>query len=987
MANITLGLDLGTNSIGWALVNYDENNRPTHLLDCGVRIFQEAVDLKTRTPKNQKRRMARAARRLISRRRRRREKLFNILLRHNLLPKEIKNEQKPESLFNALGDPYQLRAKGLDHPLTPHEFGRVLIHLCHRRGFLSNRKTASKEDGEVKTAISQLDHEIKESGYRTLGEYLAGQPKKRERYTSRAMYEYEFELLWQTQQKFHPHLLNSALKASVHNTIFHQRPLKLQKFLIGKCQFEPKRKRAAKAWPEAQHFRLLQDLNHLQIKNPVTRAYRNLSPEERYILLQRLERQQTLSWDSARKLLGLHAGELFNLEEGRKTEFIGDRTAYRLRKILGKRWDEMSPNKKNDLVTDLLTIDNEQGLLNRVINFWNFDTTIAEELAKTELEPGYMRLSLKAIRKILPHLKQGMTYDKACLAAGYNHSNSSHTSLIKKLEEPPYLRNPVVQKALHETRKVSNSIVRKYGKPSVIRVEMARDMKFSRRQREEVMKEQNKRKKANEMARKILLDEFGITEPSRDDIQKYNLWQECEMICPYTGKSISREMLFSPEVDVEHILPYGQSLDDSYMNKTLCLAEENRKVKHNRCPYDAYHADEKKYQEILQRTRILPWPKRRRFEQKEIKTDEFISRQLNDTRYICVEVRKYLAQLVGFDKVEISKGEATATLRHRWSLNRILATNGSAEKNRSDHRHHAIDAVVIALTNRSLFQKLSRLSAQSDISLSQRGFRLDDPWSNFYRDVEQKINNINVSHAPSRKISDALHEDTAYGYSKHDKCFVYRKRLDGTITLNDISKIRDKKIKELVEIRLNQHGGDIKRAFGNPTEPLFHVDGKTPIRSVRIAVNLEMDTMHGIQEKNGSAYKFFKLGNNHHVEILESIKTGKRDCRFVSALDAAKRARHDHLSVIQRDFGHEWKSLMSLCVNDIVEAQRDGEKILYRVQKMSRGHQIEITLKRLHDALSDTNENTLRLRNAQATTAIVRKLTVDTIGCISVSGD
>ena len=300
----------------------------------------------------------------------------------------------------------------------------------------------------------------------------------------------------------------------------------------------------------------------------------------------------------------------------------------------------MTLENQNEIITDMLTIDNEQGFLNRMTSHWGFDSETAKKLATTELEPGYARLSLKAIRKILPHLERGMTYDKACNAAGYNHSVFNQQTAGEKLGAPPYLRNPVVQKALYETRKVINSIIQRYGKPAIIRLEMARDMKLTRRQREEWQKKQKDNEKANDKARDILQREFGIQNPTRSDIQKYNMWTECQMTCPYTGAVISREMLFSPEVDMEHILPYSRSLDDSYMNKTLCMAAENRLIKHNKTPYEAYHVNEENYLSILQRiNNTLPWPKRRRFEQKEIDTDKFVERQLNDTRYICVEVK------------------------------------------------------------------------------------------------------------------------------------------------------------------------------------------------------------------------------------------------------------------------------------------------------------------------------------------------------------
>jgi CRISPR-associated endonuclease Csn1 len=73
---------------------------------------------------------------------------------------------------------------------------------------------------------------------------------------------------------------------------------------------------------------------------------------------------------------------------------------------------------------------------------------------------------------------------------------------------------------------------------------------------------------------------LGINSPSGNDIVKYLLAKECEMICPYTGRSISRNGLFgtNPEFEIEHIIPLSISLDDSFVNKTLCFCEENRGV-------------------------------------------------------------------------------------------------------------------------------------------------------------------------------------------------------------------------------------------------------------------------------------------------------------------------------------------------------------------------------------------------------------------------
>lgn len=410
--NYTLGIDMGTNSIGWAIVAHNDNRQPSGLIACGTRIFQEAVDAKSKTPKNQARRAARSIRRLISRRKMRLNRVLNLLLNKGLLPS---NNEERDKLFadNKAHDPYHLRKKALGNKLAPYELGRVLYHLAHRRGFQSNRKVSANDDGKVKVAISSLRKEIEVAGCRTLGEYLALQRTKRNRYTDRNMYKEEFELIWQEQQKHHPDLFNQAFKISIHKAIFFQRPLKRQKYLVGKCVFEPSKKRASRALLETQRFRTLQDLNNLAIKNPFTREYRPLTGNEREKLLKLLERQKTLSWNKARTALGIHEGEVFNLEEGKKKELIGNRTAYTLRSVLGDQWDSMSPGQQNEIITDMLTIDHERGFLNRMTSYWHFDTDTVEKLATTELEPGYARLSLRAMHKILPSKKSTKIFSSA----------------------------------------------------------------------------------------------------------------------------------------------------------------------------------------------------------------------------------------------------------------------------------------------------------------------------------------------------------------------------------------------------------------------------------------------------------------------------------------------------------------------------------------------------------------------------------------------
>ncbi len=970
----TLGLDVGVNSLGWALINHDDEGEPCGIEVAGARIFTEAVDAKTRTPKNKARRDARQARRLTSRRKMRRGRVASLLTTAGLLPQENKERETVLTDLKSY-DPYAIRKRGLDVKLTPFELGRALFHLTQRRGFKSNRKAKADDEGVVKAGIGALRKAMNEAGTRTVGEYLSGQQKKRGYYTDREMFQEEFEKLWAKQAEYHPEILARTLKVSVHNAIFFQRPLRSQKHLVGACTFEPLRKRAQRAALIAQRVRLLQDLNHLEVKNPITREWRALAADERVRLLALLEKQKNVRWGTARKAIELHENETINLEEGKKKELAGNRTAYDLYKRLGKRWDEMTDDERDSLVTDMLTIENDAGLLRRMKEHWRFDDDVAEELAKLELEPGYARLSIRAMKRILPYLEEGERYDLACKNAGYDRSRPVHGASQDVLGEPPNLRNPVVQKALYETRKLLNAVIRRYGKPSVIRIEMARDMKLPKKVREELHKEQNRRAKENDRVRAILSNEFGIQNPISDDVQKYQMWIECKELCPYTGATIGREMLFSPEVDVEHILPYSRTLDDSFMNKTLCMAQENREIKKNRTPFEAYGANQERYLEILARIKNMPYGKRARFERKEIKTDEFVERQLNDTRYIAREVKKYVEQLRGI-AAEVTKGGVTHWLRRRWGLNRVLGNEG--EKNRADNRHHAVDAIIVALTSRSLFNRISALSAQSGFSLSERGFNLPDPWPGFFNQICANVDKIIVSHAATRKITGALHEETAYGYNEEKEMFMYKKPLDDKFSKSAIEAIADATVKGLVKARLVEFNDDVKKAFGDVNNPLLHKDGK-PIKSVRLHVKMKQTTVHPVKDKDGRPYKFFAYGNNHHVEIIENISTGEREGRFVTTMEAARRARMAKTPIVQRDHGTEWRFVMSLHINDMVEVEEDGRKRYYRVQYL------DLSSKRIvfrdHLAATLEDKESRLIKSAHLFKGV--KVFVDTLGTVT----
>ena len=310
---LILGLDIGSNSIGWTITDESKGE----IVDTGVRVFEAAVegDIESGSDEShaKARRDARQIRRQLWRRAHRKRKLLLILQQHGLLPQgnigEItasidKRHIPPEGRDDARVAhrvPYILRARALDEKLEPDELGRILYHLCQRRGFKSNRKAGmdEKESKTVGKGISELGGKMEEAGARTLGEYFSTldpeEERIRGRYTSRKMYEDEFDAIWEAQRRHYPHILTDNLKRRIYNALFYQRPLKSQAHLIGKCELETDEPRAPWALLIAQRFRLLQRLNDARIQGPDGKP-RPLTDEQRRKLLPALEGKETVSY-------------------------------------------------------------------------------------------------------------------------------------------------------------------------------------------------------------------------------------------------------------------------------------------------------------------------------------------------------------------------------------------------------------------------------------------------------------------------------------------------------------------------------------------------------------------------------------------------------------------------------------------------------------------------------------------------------------------
>ena len=1027
-----LGLDLGSNSIGWALLE-EENGTPNKIIDLGVRVFPKAVEEKTPTPKNQKRRNKRLARRVIQRRARRKMRLLRYLISLELLPKELLDHDQPEIILNGLGDPYSLRAKALDKPLSKFELGRVLLHLVQRRGFLSNKKITlgdmiddpdvqevleefekeedtssdrAKEETAFKKDISLLKEKITSNKCRTLGEYLAtidSSHCRRNRFhdgghlrTDRQMYRDELDLIWE-QQTEHHNVLSEKVKGEIESIIFYQRPLKLRADRIGRCSLEPSRKRSKIARLEYQRFRYHQDINNLNYIDPYSDTIKQLTDEDRERLIEFFEVTPSITFPKIKKLLGLDRGIEFNLEEGGNKKLKGNITACTVREVLPD-WDALNYDKQIELVEDLTTIQKKSVLKKRLIEHWCFTPTIAVNLCMLEFEPGHGNLSLKAINLLLPYLIKGYLYSDARQAAGYGY-DEEEIAIAERLQRPPETTNPIVNKGLHELRRVVNALIAEYGRPDAIRIEMARDLEMNTKRYKARMKQQRENTKANDRA----IDTYqGIAQknsqlglsryPSRNDKIRFRLWEDQDHLCAYSCKSINLTTLFSAEIEVDHILPLSESLDDSYMNKVVCFASENRQ-KEQRTPIDAFGNNTKKWEQISQA--LSRWnkklnSKKNRFYMKkaDVQKRDFINSQLNDTRYISRVALEYLSSICS--DISTSKGVTTSWLRHQWGLNSLIGE--SDKKERTDHRHHAIDAVVVATVDRRLYKTL--VGSAKEIEGSQTGITMNDlyldpPWSSIRSDLEQQLEGVIVSHCPLTKISGALHKETGVGFIKGKGC-VYRIPLNTEFKNTHASKIIDNSVREIVINHMNQYNGDSKAAFADGVS-VFHKDEKTPIKRVRIlqsATSLSKlkQSKFGVRNQQGEVFKWHAYGNTHHVEIIKNNKNGRVKGQFVTMMEAAQRARGigtEKQPIIQTKHGDDIEFLMALHINDLVSIEEDDECKYFRVQKLEGdGNQISLRLNTASTISNDTEKRRLTIHKPLITEKKLHKIRLNVIGKI-----
>ncbi|WP_279100810.1 type II CRISPR RNA-guided endonuclease Cas9 [Bartonella apis] len=1024
-SNVRFSFDIGTNSIGWAVFQLNNKQEAVKILNAGARIFSDGRDPQSGDPLAVRRRTVRSASRMRDRYLRRRKRTLDKLIGYGLLPEDkaerdkilLETNDKPSGSRDKNTDPYSLRARALEEKLPLAYVARALFHIGQRRGFKSNRKAdrKSNEKGKIAVGIEELSGLMHQSHAPTLGAYLA---KRRDEghvvrlransealtdkayafYPERSMLEDEFHKIWQAQAEYYPDVLTKEREEELFHVMFFQRPLKEQK--VGFCTLVEGELRLQKADPLFQQFRLYKEINELAIILPDL-SQRKLTIEERDTLITLMRPAKTKTFAALRKALKIPAGGRFNKETENRKQLTGDEvySVFSKPELFGADWGKFSIEQQREIIDQLENEENPDKLEEWLKGkFPKLSDEQRAEIINANLPDGYGRFGITATSKILEQMKKDVISEaEAAHRSGFDHSLANRN--WKGLDELPRyqevlerhivpgtgdkndiydiykgrLTNPTVHIGLNQVRRLTNRLIKAYGKPWQIVVELARDLPLSQEQKRKV----NKTIKNNTDAairRSEQLGEIGKRDNGYNRLL-LKLWEELgddpnDRKSIYSGKVIELKQLFNGEVEIDHILPFSSTLDDSYANKILCLREENR-LKSNCAPADVGKWRDH-YNKILERAKILPKNKQWRFALDAMKKfedkSEFIARQLTDTQYLAKLAREYFDSLYPGEEVnaddEFKKvqhvwaipGKLTELLRRNWGLNSLLAAEGdksaNSPKNRKDHRHHAIDAMVIGVTTRSLLKRIAtaagRFEGEDFENFVKKAVSEILPWENFRNDAKDVVDKIIISHKQDHgtisragyaqgkgKTAGQLHNETAYGLTgetdeKGNKIVVTRENFL-SLKSKDIPTIRDTNLQaELYSATQGLEKKEYQEALLR-----FARDHKLykGIRHVRVLLPRNVIE---IKDKNGEPYKGYMGNSNYRYDVWETLE-GKWISEVVSMFDA-------HQPKWSSEFHKNnptARKVLSLQQNDMV-AYNDPEKghVIARIVKFGQNGQI-----------------------------------------------
>lgn len=917
---IHVGLDIGIASCGWAVLDPEAEE----IRGLGVRTFPKAENPKNGASLALPRRLARSSRRRLKRQRIRMENFRQLLVKSGIVAKDgLAAAFVP---LQGEATPYQLRAEGLDRLLTDREWARVLSQLCKRRGYRSMKLASGSsgtddDDGVVKAAIAENAATMAEHGYRTVGEMLWLDGRFSESRRNKGDYKgvvSRDHVLEEIRQLFEAQRQHSNVHATPEIEAEYVRILQWQapilegdalRTKVGLCSIDRTNRRIPLACPTFERFRVVDKLHNIRYTLNGSGGRINLSLEQRDAVVGKaFGKTAKLTYADVRKQCALpedarFVGVRYGRDDGdlspeAKEKLPLPRSWHEMRKAVSDcpagTWERLSADiDLMDAIAETLTYFKLEDSVHLELLALGLDEVVAEALGQLRFS-GNGHLSRQTIRAILPHMEQGLPYSEACAAAGFHHSQRAESEKQHKLPPIPTedMRNPVVIRALTQTRKVLNAIIDTYGPIEQLHIEFGREVARSAEDRKKIEKRQKDSRALNESVLEDIEKEIGASNPRPLDIVKYKLWKEQGGHCMYSGVYIDPKRMLSGEpgvAEVDHILPHFRSFDDGYMNKVLVTTTENRQ-KRDRTPHEYLGGDAQLWHEFEERVLAMHLPRAKRerllradFDERA--SEEFRGRNLHDTQYIARFFKGFVEeqlQFAGDSNVPVVtvNGRATAFLRTAWQLQKVRAEGDL---------HHALDAAVIAATTRSMVQQVSRFFSIRPLRNPQ-GLYVDaitgeiveakhvpEPWQGFADSLKELLSArfrtdpfgeiaacpltpmpILVSRMPNRTVRGEIHKETVRriegesekGLTKTSKR-VRLEDLTPKLLEQMVGRSQDHELYKALSERLATFDGNAARAFAEPFYKPTRAGREAPrVRAIRV---YDSPSSGGIEVRGGLA--------------------------------------------------------------------------------------------------------------------------------------
>lgn len=884
-----IGIDLGIGSCGWAVVDMPEGDLPGEIVALGTWLFDVPETPDKRIPTNQIRRTARGMRRVLNRRRQRMNAIRALFVANGLLPENTKHALR-DAACAVRKSPWTLRAEGLDRRLQPEELAVALGHIAKHRGFRSNKKGDRSNDPKVESSkmlssIKSVQAKLAQNNptadfptYRTIGEAFEKDSefadRKRNsdgnftRSIERKDHEYEVRELFRTQRRLGNPLATEALEADFTKAAFDQRPLASSEDKVGPCRFEKGERRAAKHSYAFEMFRYLSRLANLRIG----KTERKLTADEIKAASVDFGDTASIKFKRLRKLIGLDEDVRFvgvdptkenaiDVVSRHKAPFAG---TYALKNVAGAAWSSLLATPvRLDRIAEVLSFREgiesiRVGLVDAGVEQPLLDAIMKEvDGGSLSRFSGAGHISAKAAWKIIPHLSGGLMYSEARDAAGYKDEEGALTSdkhgvreKIKDLatQVEASVNNPIARKSIGQALKQIGVLVVEFGLPGAIHVELARDVGKSADERDEIKRGIDKRNADKDKLRAAFAEALGRPPANADELQRYELWHEQGGRCIYTDTQILVKAIAAGDnsVQVDHILPWSRSGDDSFINKTLCFARENQKKK-GRTPYEWFSqekpGDWDGYVARVESLKQAKGRKKRNYLLKDasVLDERFRSRNLNDTRYACRLLAQAAAALYPPEpkkekseskrRVFARPGALTDRLRRAWNLQGFK--KNAEGKRIPDDRHHALDALIVAACDEATLQRLTKVFQEAEAKGSHRDFSgFPPPWPEFRAQFDAKYADVFVARSERRRARGEAHKATIKGVeTNEDGPVVYERKTVEKLTLKDLERIDspERNAKLIESLRVWIEAGKVKgtKPLSPKGDPISKVRLKT----------------------------------------------------------------------------------------------------------------------------------------------------------------